>query len=115
MNPDIDIEMYENLINEILPGLAMYVRDVDLPPALAEKYEKNAGQIILRFETQEGFITLPKSTNPARIKSNLNIFDFTLTEDETEAMRALDTGKTSHNPDADGVGEYLLHAFKIED
>lgn len=83
--------------------------------ALAEKYEKNAGQIILRFETQEGFITLPKSTNPARIKSNLNIFDFTLTEDEMEAMRALDTGKTSHNPDADGVGEYLLHAFKVED
>lgn len=83
--------------------------------ALAEKYNKNAGQIILRFETQEGFITLPKSTNSERIKSNLNIFDFKLTEDEMESMRALDTGKTSHNPDADGVGEYLIEAFKIED
>lgn len=82
---------------------------------LAEKYGKNAGQIILRFETQEGFITLPKSTNTERIKSNLDIFDFTLTEDEMQAIRNMDTGTTSHNPDADGVGEYLLNAFKIED
>lgn len=83
--------------------------------ALAEKYGKNAGQIILRFETQESFITLPKSTNSEWIKSNLNIFDFKLSENEMEAMRALDTGKISHNPDADDVGEYLLNAFKIED
>ena len=83
--------------------------------SLAEKYGKNAGQVILRFETQEGFITLPKSTNPERIKSNLDIFDFALTESEMDEMRSLDTGKTSHNPDADGVGDYLLNAFKIED
>lgn len=83
--------------------------------ALAEKYSKNAGQIILRFETQEGFITLPKSTNPERIKSNTDVFDFTLTEDEMQAIRDMDTGTTSHDPDADGVGEYLLNAFKIED
>ena len=83
--------------------------------SLAEKYGKNAGQVILRFETQEGFITLPKSTNPERIKSNLDIFDFSLTESEMDEMRSLDTGKTSHNPDADGVGDYLLNAFKIED
>lgn len=83
--------------------------------ALAEKYRKNAGQIILRFETQEGFITLPKSTNPERIKSNLDAFDFTLTEDELQAIRNMDTGTTSHDPDADGVGDYLLNAFKIED
>ena len=44
--------------------------------ALAKKYNKNAGQIILRFEVQDGLIILPKSTNPQRIKSNLEIFDF---------------------------------------
>lgn len=69
----------------------------------------------MRFETQEGFITLPKSTNPERIKSNLDVFDFTLTEDELQAIRNMDTGTTSHDPDADGVGDYLLNAFKIED
>lgn len=82
---------------------------------LAEKYNKDAGQIILRFEVQEGFITLPKSSNPDRIKSNIDIFDFSLTEDEMNAIRKMDTGKTSHNPDADGVGEHLLNAFVVED
>lgn len=45
---------------------------------IAEKYGRNAGQIILRFEVQEGFIALPKSSNPERIKSNIDIFDFEL-------------------------------------
>lgn len=82
---------------------------------LAEKYGKNAGQIILRFEVQEGVITLPKSTNPERIRTNLDVFDFELTEEEMNEMRALDTGKGSHNPDAPGVEEMLRGAFVIED
>lgn len=82
---------------------------------LAEKYGKNAGQIILRFEVQEGVITLPKSTNPERIRTNLDVFDFELTEEEMNEMRALDTGKGSHKPDAPGVEEMLRGAFVIED
>ncbi len=54
--------------------------------SLAEKYGKNSGQIILRFEIQEGFIVLPKSTNPGRIAGNLEVFDFVLTEEELKAM-----------------------------
>ncbi len=83
--------------------------------SLAQKYHKNAGQIILRFEVQDGLITLPKSTNPARIKGNLDIFDFELTDTEMQALRALDTGKGSHDPEAPGVGERLLNAYKIHD
>ena len=82
---------------------------------LAEKYGKNAGQIILRFEVQEGVITLPKSTNPERIRTNQDVFDFELTEEEMKEMRALDTGKGSHDPDAPGVEEMLRGAFVIED
>ncbi|MCH5209287.1 MAG: aldo/keto reductase, partial [Oscillospiraceae bacterium] len=82
---------------------------------LAQKYGKDAGQIILRFEVQEGFITLPKSSTPERIKNNINIFDFTLTDKEMNSIRALDTGKTSHDPDATGIGETLLKAFVVED
>ncbi|HBI63887.1 MAG TPA: 2,5-diketo-D-gluconic acid reductase [Clostridiales bacterium] len=82
---------------------------------LAEKYGKNAGQIILRFEVQDGVITLPKSTNPERIRTNLDIFDFALTDEEMEKMHALDTGKGTHNPDAPGVEEMLRGAFVIED
>ncbi|MDE6706754.1 MAG: aldo/keto reductase [Oscillospiraceae bacterium] len=83
--------------------------------AIAEKYGKNAGQIILRFEVQEGFIVLPKSTNPQKIAGNIDIFDFELTIEEMESIRKLDTGKGSHNPEAEGVGETLLANFKIHD
>lgn len=82
---------------------------------LAEKYGKNAGQICIRFEVQEGVITLPKSSNPERIKSNLDVFDFAFTDEEMAELRGLDTGKGSHNPDAEGVGEMLLKNYPIED
>ncbi|MFC6176116.1 aldo/keto reductase [Companilactobacillus huachuanensis] len=82
---------------------------------LAEKYHKDAGQIILRFENQLGIIVLPKSTHAARIKSNLNIFDFELTESEMSMMAQLDKGHGSHNPDAPGVKEILLSAFDVHE
>lgn len=80
---------------------------------IAEAHNKNAGQIILRFELQEGAIVFPKSTKPERIKSNMEIFDFSLTEDEMDKMRKLDTGKGCHNPDAPGVAEFLISAFDV--
>lgn len=82
---------------------------------LAEKYGKNIGQIILRFEVQDGIIVLPKSTNPDRMKGNLDIFDFALSEEDMQAMRALDTGKGSHDPDAPGVGEWLLSNYNVHE
>ena len=58
--------------------------------SLAEKYQKSVVQIILRWHIQEGNIVFPKSENPAHIKSNINIFDFELTSEEMERIRALD-------------------------
>ena len=83
--------------------------------SLAKKYGKNAGQIILRFEVQEGFIVLPKSTSPERIAGNLDIFDFELTEEEQLKLRSLDTGKGSHDPEEPGIGEMLMSNFKVHD
>ena len=82
---------------------------------IGEKYGKNVGQVILRFEVQEGMIVLPKSVNPVRIKTNQEIFDFELTEEEMDIIRALDTGKTRHDPDAPGVGEFLISNYPIND
>lgn len=81
--------------------------------AIAEKYNKDAGQIILRFENQEGIIVFPKSTHEKRIKSNMEIFDFELTEEEMAQIRLLDKGKGNHDPDAPGVGEWLLANFDV--
>ena len=80
---------------------------------IAENHNKNAGQVILRFEIQEGAIVFPKSTNPERIKSNMDIFDFELSDEEMNKLRALDTGKGSHDPDAPGVAEFLIGAFDV--
>lgn len=82
---------------------------------LADKYGKNAGQICIRFEVQEGIITLPKSTNTERIKSNLEVFDFAFTDEEMKELRSLDTGTSSHNPDAEGLGEMPLNAYMVAD
>lgn len=86
----------------------------DTVVSLAKKYNKNAGQIILRFETQEGVIVLPKSTNDERIKGNINIFDFELTKEEMEMMRDLDTGKGTHDPE-DMSNATRLMGLKIHD
>lgn len=64
---------------------------------IAEKYNKNASQVILRFENQEEVTVFPKSTKAERIKSNRDIFDFELTDSEMDKIRALDTGKGSHD------------------
>lgn len=82
--------------------------------SLAHKYNKNAGQIILRWINQEGVISLPKSTNEERIKGNLELFDFKLTDEEMEAIRALDTNKPTHNPE-DPANETRLMGLKIHD
>ncbi|WP_428958757.1 aldo/keto reductase [Levilactobacillus brevis] len=70
---------------------------------LAVKYGKDAGQVILRYENQLGIIVFPKSVHEARIKSNLDIFDFDLTPTEMAQLAALDQGHGQHDPDAPGV------------
>lgn len=81
---------------------------------IAEAHGKNVGQVMLRFENQEGIVALPKSTNPASIASNLDIFDLELTPDEIDAIRAMDTGR-GHDPEAPGLGEMLMKNYVIED
>lgn len=107
---DVKIEAYQPLGHgdEALLSHPVIVK-------LTEKYGKNPGQIILRSEIQEGLIVLPKSTNPERIAGNIDIFDFELEDSEMEEIRALDTGKGHHDPEAPGVAEMLLANYKIHD
>lgn len=49
---------------------------------LANKYNKDIGQIILRWHIQNNIIPIPKSSNPQRIKSNIDIFNFELTKED---------------------------------
>ncbi len=99
--------------DEACPLDALIGRDLDHLGRQA-KYGKDAGQIVLRFEVQEGLVVLPKSTRPERIKSNLDIFGFELTDAEMDAIRALDTGKGTHDPD-DPVNAERLLSFRVHD
>ena len=57
---------------------------------LGKKYGKTPAQVILRWHTQMGFVVIPGSKNVAHIKDNLDILDFTLTEDEMARIALLD-------------------------
>ena len=57
---------------------------------LSQKYGKTNAQIILRWHIQAGNIVIPGSKNPAHIKDNFDLFDFSLTEEEMAKITALD-------------------------
>ncbi len=57
---------------------------------LGKKYGKSNAQIILRWHIQDGNIVIPGSKNPAHIKDNFDLFDFTLTDEEMVRIAALD-------------------------
>lgn len=80
---------------------------------LAKKYNKDTVQIILRWHIQQGNIALPKAVSEEHISSNIEISDFSLSDDEMKAIRLLDTNKGTHNPEAEGVGEMLLKKYKV--
>ncbi|MCD7035700.1 aldo/keto reductase [Metabacillus sp. GX 13764] len=59
--------------------------------SIAEKYNKSAAQVILRWLTQRGVVAIPKSVRKERIEENFNIFDFELDKKDLEQIAALDT------------------------
>ncbi|PZE21276.1 aldo/keto reductase [Paenibacillus xerothermodurans] len=63
--------------------------DQPLLTALAAKYAKTPAQIVLRWDLQNGVVTIPKSVNENRIRENADIFDFTLAEDDVESINSL--------------------------
>lgn len=60
--------------------------------ALSRKYGKSNVQIILRWHIQSGNIVFPKTTNLMHMAENIDIFDFSLTEEEMSEINALDKG-----------------------
>lgn len=56
---------------------------------LAEKYGRTPAQIILRWHLQEGNVVFPKTLNPVHMAENIDIFDFSLTDDEMAEINAL--------------------------
>ena len=62
--------------------------------SIGDKYNKTVAQVALRFLTQENVIVIPKSTHKERMKENFEIFDFELSDDDMNTLRALDKGES---------------------
>lgn len=59
---------------------------------IACKYKKTVGQVLLRWNMQRGVVVIPKSTHVERIIENINVFDFTLKDEEMKKIASLDMG-----------------------
>ena len=66
--------------------------------SVAQAHGKTPAQALIRWSIQLGNVVIPRSANPERVKSNLDVFDFELSDDQMAALNALDDG-TRFRPD----------------
>jgi 2,5-diketo-D-gluconate reductase A len=71
--------------------------------ALAGEYQRTPAQVVLRWHLELGAIPIPRSGNPARMKENLEVFDFRLSESAVSRLSALDRGE-AQAADSDKMG-----------
>lgn len=64
---------------------------------LATKYGKTPAQLILRWHLQTDVIVIPKTVTPSRMKENLDVFDFEITDEDMEKIATLDRGERHNN------------------
>ena len=89
---DIRLQAYAPLCRLVSP-----LKNAEIFPILQAKYKKSIGQIILRWHLQHGFVVpIFKSYKPSRFSENIDIFDFELTEEEMQAISALDIDYKYH-------------------
>ncbi|MEA2638058.1 MAG: 2,5-diketo-D-gluconate reductase [Chloroflexota bacterium] len=70
---------------------------------IADRLDRSPAQVVLRWHIQRGSVVFPKSTTPARIKENFDLFDFHLDADDLATITALDkgeAGRTGPHPDS---------------
>lgn len=81
---------------------------------LAKKHNKSNAQILIRFHIEKKLVVIPKSTNEERIKSNLNVFDFKLDEDDLDRLEKLNRPFRFCSFDLKGIINHKEYPF-LED
>ena len=81
---------------------------------IAERHGNTVAGVVLRWLNQRNVVVIPKSVHRERMAENLNIFDFSLTDEEMAAIARLDTGRSPIYDDMDlatvkGIGTYKIH------
>ncbi len=90
-------------------GAEGVVKD-ELLASIGKGYGKTAAQVALRWLTQRGIVAIPKSTHVERMRQNLDIFDFTLTDEEMKRIATLN----SHDAGTVSFGDPQFVKFLIE-
>lgn len=83
--------------------------------AIADKYGKTVGNVILRWLNQRNIVIIPKSVRKERMAENLNIFDFTLSDREMAIIAELDTDRSPIYDDMDLPTVRNIGTLKIHD
>jgi len=83
--------------------------------AISVEYGKSIAQTVLRWNIQRGVVVIPKSTHKARIEENLDIWDFTLSEEDMAAIGKLDLGHSEIIDHSAAETAKWLNGWKIHD
>ncbi len=62
--------------------------------SIGEKHHKSVAQVVLRWLLQRNIVCIPKSVKKERMEENIQVFDFSLDEEDLKAIASLDTGKS---------------------
>lgn len=82
--------------------------------SIAKKYGKSVAQIIVRWLVQRGIVVLSKSVHKERIKENFDVLGFELSDEDMEAMKALDTKTSSFFDHRDPEAVKRLSSRKLD-
>lgn len=80
----------------------------DVIKEVAQKYNKDPAQILLRWSTQNKIAVIPKSNNPKRLASNLDVCSFDIKEDDLKKIDGLDIRTRFNDPTEYGFAEDLV-------
>lgn len=108
----------EGIVHEAWAPFAEGQNDIFHHPvlsAIAQKHGKTVGNVVLRWLNQRNVVVIPKSVRKDRMIENFNSFDFTLSEDEMQAIAKLDTGKSPIYDDMDLEITKFIGLHKIHD
>ncbi|KAA9290814.1 aldo/keto reductase [Aerococcus mictus] len=83
--------------------------------AIGDQYDKTPAQVMLRWNLDQGSVTIPKSVHKERIEENFAIGDFTLSAEDQDKIKALDQGKSIVIDFDDPETVKALSQFKIHD
>ena len=73
---------------------------------IASKYQKSTAQVILKWHVQMGFIVIPGIKNVDHIKDNINIFEFTLSQDDMNQIAKLNSGERRYTRTEEALANF---------